>query len=1093
MPSANKYIIDVANIKPGGNSIKELWVGNSESKYAMHGNTCIYDKVLYELSVNDISNVEPNAQTVTFTYTSKKTHGNGASDTLGINPTTSAITANHSTASTKTTTCTVKQSLTNNGTLTGNSVNVTVTQIKNYPTGLTLTISPKSTIPAAGGYITTALTNYNYTVTATYKSGSSSAVTSDANTTITANVTGVTAGSKGTTASTATVAGTITFTAKYVCNGKTVTTTANVNIMQDKNEVVAYANPTFTLSPGNTTLPASGGSVTGSVSAIQQVRTWSSTSTDTITPTSTTAWTAQTISCESRGQEDGDTLTLGTTKVTVTANGKSTTKQYTVYQQANGHTDSWNNPVVTITYDTFSAAGETKTPTTCSATQSGTRTWTSGSQTGITNTSFTWGNYSMTNGTGFTLSDASTGAVKAEDRGTITGATRSNNTISRTATGAGSKQGTGSGTVTQEANTFPYETYYGDVNVDSAAVYCGPIPVTGGTVYPSSGGTVIQWRRRTYTSGSYVDDWPDITSVATISYNPTSVYGASNAHSTNTPKRGTVTATWTSPYRSQDGVESASKSVDVYQNADSLVYSKTVYITSFDPTTSTVVNTGGNFTFTFYRANNYYYYWATDGPSGEFLQSYDNTGTTTLTSSNANCTLNKTTNVSNGTSVVLTWTANDGTQRTSTITPGIGSGTHISTQEEAGLRGPYYGLPQLDSVTLSCDDVPAGGGTVYPSWGGTVYQWRYYLNAAGEEVNGEYIVITPSVSWSESSVYASSLGTTEKERTFITTCTASFTGLGGAAPTTKSINVYQQANTKTERTTYSDLRDTSYFRNNYPTWTGETVTFTSAGTVHIGNFYLNSILLVLDAKMKTTTTISYTSGAGSTTTGETGCGGSARCSENWLLDANTSAPIDVGPVVAGDISIKANANPNTTQRTATIHTSFTWQGMTATKDLVVTQEASPVTPTTESYNINVSGGVFSNQSMDLTVWTEYNSTNLSLEGSFACGTLWDECSPALASVTLEVEGEHNFTVSEVPINGTKQITWTVDWSFWKTNGYGGGPTNGSLLNLALYADNSKKQDITISYPTTTRTMDFKYSDLHGASSITLVINAAQQY
>lgn len=667
MPNASKYIIDVANIRPGGKPIKGLYVGSSEKKYAILGNKCIYDKVFYELSVDNITNVEPNAQTVTISsYTSKRTHGNGVVDTLYINPSTQQVTANTSTASTKDTTVVVNQALTLNGTTTGTGVTVTITQIKDYPTGLTLTISPKSTIPADGGSISSALTNYTYSVKANYKSGNNNVdVTSDSNTTITANVTGVTAASKGTTASNVTTAGTITFTAKYVCNGKTVTTTAAVNITQDRNEVVSYANPTFTLTPSsNQTLPASGGRVTASVSNVQQVRTWSSTSTDTITPSSNTTWTEQTISCNSRGTVTGDTLTLGTTIATVTANGKSTTKSYvvyqqanvvtdyskptglnlscadipagggtvtvatggtisqtrtytskatdtinptvtitwnpsqtatanslgttvkertkittltatytansqsntasvdvyqganaqsttplwgdisltdvtlscadvpagggtvtpswsgqvkqnrryqytsgsytewelvnitptvswsptsktgnnlgqtdkvrtslgdctatftgnssktatkaiTVYQKANTHTDSWDSPVVTITYAAFSAAGATKTPTTCSATQSGTRTWTSGSQTGITNTNFTWGNYSMTNGTGFTLANASTGAVTAESRGTTAGASRSNSTIRRIATGAGSKQGTGSGTVTQEAN-----------------------------------------------------------------------------------------------------------------------------------------------------------------------------------------------------------------------------------------------------------------------------------------------------------------------------------------------------------------------------------------------------------------------------------------------------------------------------------------------------------------------------------------------------------------------------------------------------------------------------------------------------------------
>lgn len=826
MPSASKYIVDVNKIsKPGNVATGGIYIGtgsgNRESLYAVRGTgsgaVVIYDKVLYELSVDNISNIEPNAQTVTFTYSSKRTHGNLTDvDTLGINPTTSAITANHSTASTKTTTCTVNQSVTNNGTLTGNSVNVTVTQIKNYPTGLTLTISPKSTIPAKGGSISSALTNYTYSVTAAYKSGSSSAVTSDSNTTITANVTGVTAASKGTTASTVTTAGTITFTAKYVCNGKTVTTTAAVNITQDKNEVVSYANPTFTITPSsNQTLPASGGSVTAAVSNVQQVRTWSSTSTDTITPTSTTAWTAQTISCNSRGTVTGGTLTLGTTTATVTANGKSASKSYVVYQeanaitayskptglslscadipagggtvtaatggtisqtrtytskstdtinptvtitwnpaqtatanslgttdkartkittltatysangqsnstsvdvyqQANGHTDSWNNPVVTITYATLSAAGETKAPT-CSATQSGTRTWTSGSQTGITNTSFTWGNYSMTNGTGFTLQNAETGAVKADSRGTTTGAARSNDTIRRTATGAGSKQGTGSGTVTQEANAE--STTWGDLIITSASLSCGPIPVTGGTVYPSTGGTVYQNRRRSYTSGEYIDDTPSIT--ASVSYNPASVTGATNIHSTTSPKRGTVTATWTGNSSKQ-----ASKSVDVYQTADSYVYVSTTTTTTFTIPAGNTSVTGGTKTFTFNRTNTYTYKWNSDSAT---FTTEDHTGTTTVASSNAACTLSKTTNVSNGDSITATWSSNIHTtsDRSSTLSAGVGGASGTLTQNKDTYS--YRSTDVLtDWSTTDSSNIPTGGGSRTATWWTTRYHYYYW-------------------------------------------------------------------------------------------------------------------------------------------------------------------------------------------------------------------------------------------------------------------------------------------------------------------------------------------------------------------------------
>lgn len=379
MPNASKYIIDVANIRPGGKPIKGLYVGSSEKKYATLGNKCIYDKVLYELSVDNITNVEPNAQTVTISsYRSKRTHGNGAVDTLYINPSTKQITANTSTANTKDTTVVVNQALTLNGTTTGTGVTVTITQIKDYPTGLTLTISPKSTIPAAGGSISSSLTNYTYNVKANYKSGNNNVdVTSDSNTTITANVTGVTAASKGTTASNATTAGTITFTAKYVCNGKTVTTTAAVNITQDKNEVVSYANPTFTLTPSsNQTLPASGGKVTASVSNVQQVRTWSSTSTDTFTPSYTTEWNAQTISCDSRGTVTGDTLTLGTTTATVTANGKPTTKSYVVYQQANKVTDYSKPTGLNLSCADIPAGGGTVTAAS-GGTISQTRTYTS--------------------------------------------------------------------------------------------------------------------------------------------------------------------------------------------------------------------------------------------------------------------------------------------------------------------------------------------------------------------------------------------------------------------------------------------------------------------------------------------------------------------------------------------------------------------------------------------------------------------------------------------------------------------------------------------------------------------------------------------
>ena len=1017
MPNASEYIIDVANIRPGGSPIKGLYVGSSEKKYATLGNKCIYDKVLYELSVDNITNVEPNAQTVTISsYRSKRTHGNGAVDTLYINPSTKQVTANTSTASTKDTTVVVNQALTLNGTTTGTGVTVTITQMKDYPIGLTLAISPKSTIPAAGGSISSSLTNYTYNVKANYKSGNNNVdVTSDSNTTITANVTGVTAASKGTTASNVTTAGTITFTAKYVCNGKTVTTTTDVNITQDENVVVSYANPTFTLTPSsNQTLPASGGRVTASVSNVQQVRTWSSTSTDSFSPSFNTTWAEQTISCNSRGTVTGDTLTLGTTTATVTANGKSTTKSYVVYQQANAvtdyskptglnlscadipagggtvtvatggtisqtrtytskatdtinptvtitwnpsqtatanslgttvkertkittltatytansqsntasvdvyqganaqsttplwgdisltavtlscedvparggtvtpswsgtakqnrryqytsgsytdwelvnitptvswsptsktgnnlgqtdkvrtslgsctatftgnssttatkaitvyqeantHTDSWDSPVVTITYATFSAAGATKTPTTCSATQSGTRTWASGSQTGITNTDFTWGDYSMTNGTGFTLANASTGAVTAESRGTTTGASRSNSTIRRIVTGAGSKQGTGSGTVTQEANDVT-DSDYNASNYDYwARCSIGDgLTAAGGSASVSASAGHTHKYYYLYTSQSTSDPYytypSDGVSTSMIG-NGNSRFSYSNgiiSHSSMGTNVTTDTVTIRATNNANGSTADASKSI-----------SNAVISTTWGDITGTPTGScsdipagGGTVTATATTpqtlAQNYKYNYTSGSQDANWK------------STNVSCSVSYP-NGNTATASSLGTTVKDKTHvATLTVRASANGKTkdgYVYVYQQANKLGttPLWGDISLTAVTLSCEDVPASGGTVTPSWSGAAKQNRRYQYTSGSYTDWELVNITPTVTWSPTSKTGSDLGTTVKDRTSLGDCTATFTG-NSSKTATKSITVYQQANAVT--TTWSDI------------------------------------------------------------------------------------------------------------------------------------------------------------------------------------------------------------------------------------------------------------------------------------------------
>ena len=926
MPNASKYIIDVANIRPGGKPIKGLYVGSSEKKYATLGNKCIYDKVLYELSINNITNVEPNAQTVTISsYTSKRTHGNGAVDTLYINPSTKQVTANTSTASTKDTTVVVNQALTLNGTTTGTGVTVTITQIKDYPTGLT--ISPKSTIPAAGGSISSALTNYMYSVKANYKSGNNNVdITSDSNTTITANVTGVTAASKGTTASNVTTAGTITFTAKYVCNGKTVTTTTDVNITQDKNEVVSYANPTFTLTPSsNQTLPASGGRVTASVSNVQQVRTWSSTSTDTFSPSYTTTWNAQTISCDSRGTVTGDTLTLGTTTATVTANGKSTSKSYVVYQQANAVTNSNTNPfgyTVSVSIgDGLTAAGGSATVT-ASASHKAYNTYTSTAVDTVAHDVTDTSTISITtNGNnrfslnGNTLSHSNMTTNLATDTVVITAKNSSNTSTTATDTkdiintrqkedntpsnyvatisiGNGITAAGGSATVTASASHT--NTY--------AWAYTSGSKQTGQTESVSDTANVTEDsdpnNRFSYSNGTLTHS-----SMGTTATTDTCTLRVRNASSTATTNTASVSVqnkiesynttdtNYTASVSIGDGLTAAGGSATVTASGSHTHTSTPVYTSGMEGATSTTypsdgatwsITTNGNNRFTINGntlnhssmgttattdtvvvtatnnnsatatatdrkdiSNGYTDSWNnpvvtfnptslsfTSGASSQNItasatqsgtRTFDSTSTSSLSNSDFTWSWDKGSSdtwitIGTGGTVTksITVTANSGNERSGSVTA-TATGTDSKTgsksasveqaRKESEEEGPFYGQLDISQVTLSCNDVPASGGTVYPSWEGTVKQYYYYTKDGIVTTTG-WTSITPTVTWSPTSKTGSNLGTTVKARTSLGDCTATFVGHDSQSDT-KSITVYQEANAQATTPEWGDISLTS--------------------------------------------------------------------------------------------------------------------------------------------------------------------------------------------------------------------------------------------------------------------------------------------
>lgn len=141
MPSASKYIVDINKIsKPGNVTTGGIYIGtgsgNRESLYAVRGTgsaaVVIYDKVLYELEVDNITGLEPDVTAVTFTKkVSKKTHGNSDVDELTITPTGGTISTNTG-SSEQTTTFTIYNCT--GTTATGASVTVSVTQKADYVT-----------------------------------------------------------------------------------------------------------------------------------------------------------------------------------------------------------------------------------------------------------------------------------------------------------------------------------------------------------------------------------------------------------------------------------------------------------------------------------------------------------------------------------------------------------------------------------------------------------------------------------------------------------------------------------------------------------------------------------------------------------------------------------------------------------------------------------------------------------------------------------------------------------------------------------------------------------------------------------------------
>jgi hypothetical protein len=156
------------------------------------------------------------------------------------------------------------------------------------------------------------------------------------------------------------------------------------------------------------------------------------------------------------GKTDTDRTSLGNTTATWTSNGKSDSKTITVYQQANTHSDSWNNPSVSLTESpgTQITNAAQRVTVTASATQSGTRTWCTNQSSPISNSSFSW-NWSQ-DGTASYCTATTSNNVNYVDFSANGGAqSRTSPVYTATATGAGSKTGSYSVFITQSGEDKP--------------------------------------------------------------------------------------------------------------------------------------------------------------------------------------------------------------------------------------------------------------------------------------------------------------------------------------------------------------------------------------------------------------------------------------------------------------------------------------------------------------------------------------------------------------------------------------------------------------------------------------------------------------
>lgn len=399
-------------------------------------------------------------------------------------------------------------------------------------------------IPAKGGTISSGTVTYHQASTWYYDSGETTEGPSYTEGGSVQFGSAITAASLGTTVKARSVVGTLTCTVSM--NGQT-SVEGDAVVYQQANTIVAYGDVNLSVqTPINCDVLGGSYKITPTAS---QVITYTSEATRagniSLTYAQKSAMSGFTLNGQSVTVTENKSASVRngyTVTVTATGEGSKSASKEVVFNQAAG-TKSYADPVISVfTYPTIAAKGGTVTPT---ITYSQTWGWNDSTTDGGT----------ITTGAALSFTGSkvtSEGSVSASTKGTTVSGVTTVDTVTLKVT-LNNKSVTKAFTVQQAANAASY----GNVTITGGTV--SDIPASGGSVSSMSGISASQ--TVTYTSEATRAGDVDITYSTAVSAQTLGTTVKSRT------KVGTLTATATG-----EGSKSATKSLDVYQAANSATY-----------------------------------------------------------------------------------------------------------------------------------------------------------------------------------------------------------------------------------------------------------------------------------------------------------------------------------------------------------------------------------------------------------------------------------------------------------------------------------------------------------------------------------------